>query len=190
MKLSNEKLSEQVTKLTTSNETLLAENKLLKKDTKEHGEAILDIKCRQMRNNLVIEGVKEEKGETWAQTEKKVFNFLKHDMEIPDDVLQKINFQRTHRFGKKDLAKGRPIVAMFSHSKGKDEVLSRGFKLKGKPYSVYQQYPREIAERRKVLVPILKRHKKDGGAASLSVDRLYIEGKLNSPTRRWFHGCK
>ena len=131
-----------------------------------------------MRNNLVIEGVEEDRGETWAQTEVKVFTFLKHDMKIPDEALKKITFQRTHRFGRRNQEKGRPIVAVFNQDKDKEEVLSRGLHLKGKPYSVYQQYPKEIADRRKILVPIFKKHKKDGGTASLSVDRLYLEGEL------------
>ena len=138
----------------------------------------MDLKCRQMRNHLVIEGVREDRGETWAQTEVKVINFLKTDMGTPDETLRRITFQRTHRFGRKDQAGGRPIVAIFNQSKDKDEVLSRGIHLKGKPFSVYQQYPKEIAARRKILVPILKEYKKGGGAAVLSVDKLYIEGKL------------
>ncbi|XP_065325883.1 NLR family CARD domain-containing protein 3-like [Pelmatolapia mariae] len=45
----------------------------------------------------------------------------------------------------------RPIVAKFGHFKQKEQVKSRGRELKGTDFSVNDQFPREILERRRVL---------------------------------------
>ena len=40
------------------------------------------------------------------------------------------------------------------------------------------QFPKEIQERRRILVPIMKQFREKGKRATLSVDRLYVDGKL------------
>lgn len=45
------------------------------------------------------------------------------------------------------------------------------------------QFPREINNGRKVILPILKRHRQKGKHASLVVDKRYIDGQLlHDPT--------
>jgi hypothetical protein len=49
------------------------------------------------------------------------------------------------------------IVAKFVYNKDKDSVLKAArAKLIHKPFKIYQQYPQEISERRRVLVPTMK----------------------------------
>lgn len=49
------------------------------------------------------------------------------------------------------------------------------------------QYPREIQDRRKKLLPIMKQYREKGGRVALYVDKLYVDGQLyrNSNITTW-----
>ena len=48
----------------------------------------------------------------------------------------------------------------------------------GSAYAVSQQYPKEVQERRRALVPIMKQARLNGSEAYLVVDKLYIDKHL------------
>ncbi|KAL3978910.1 hypothetical protein ACER0C_017460 [Sarotherodon galilaeus] len=92
-----------------------------------------------------------------------------------------IVFDRVHRLGPIRAAAGRPrpIVAKFGHFKQKEHVKSRGRELKGTDFSVNDQFPKEILERRRVLFPIRRGFIQKGSRAVIAVDRLYVDGQLH-----------
>ena len=59
-------------------------------------------------------------------------------------------------------------------------VLAQAKNLRGTTFAVARDFPKEIVEKRKILVPILKDAKKSGHA-NLVYDKLYINGQLYSP---------
>jgi len=70
--------------------------------------------------------------------------------------VKNITSRRVHRLGGKIPNARRPrlVVAKFEHFKQKELVRSRSRKLKGTDYSMNDQFPKEILERRRVLFPI------------------------------------
>ena len=68
------------------------------------------------------------------------------------------------------------IVAKFCNAKDRELVRKQIAQLHGTKYYISEQFPREIAARRKNLLPKLKAAKKDGKKAWLSYDALYIDG--------------
>jgi hypothetical protein len=70
-------------------------------------DALLDLKCRSMKQNLVFTGLG---GETKDEdTESKLRDFLYYEIGIDSDI----QFGNVHRFGKFTNGKNRPIVARF-----------------------------------------------------------------------------
>ncbi|CAC5383266.1 unnamed protein product [Mytilus coruscus] len=69
-----------------------------------------------------------------------------------------VSFQNVHRLGERQDGKHRSIIARFtSYNDHKRVRKAAADKLKNKnEFSVYQQYPREIYERRKQLIPKLQ----------------------------------
>lgn len=69
----------------------------------------------------------------------------------------------------------------------KEFVRSKGKELKGNTYDMNNQYPREIQDRRKKLLPIMKQYREKGGRVALYVDKLYVDGQLypNSNITTW-----
>jgi hypothetical protein len=74
------------------------------------------------------------------------------------------------------------IVAKCVFNKDKDSVLKAArAKLVHKPFKIYQQYPQEISERRRVLVPTMKELRDQNRRAYIVKDKLYVDGRLYIP---------
>jgi hypothetical protein len=75
--------------------------------------------------------------------------------------------------------KERSIIARFNWHNDHERVRKAASeKLKNKPaFSVYQQYPREIYNRRKLLIPKLKELQRQKRKAKLVYDKLYVDGR-------------
>lgn len=151
---------------------------LVQKENKRLNNAVLELKWRSMRNNIVISGLEEEEEEDSTITEQKVKTFLKDDLKMPPESLAKVDFQRAHRFGKVSTDKPRPIVACLTHFKMKSAIMERGRQLKDSPLGLNDQYPKEIMDRRRILVPILKEKRKQKQKVKLVVDKLYVNNEL------------
>jgi regulator of replication initiation timing len=157
-------LNEEVTRLSV-------ENKKMK-------ETVLDVQGRSMRDNLVLAGLPEQPEEDAEVTVK---NFLQTQLKLPEVKAKAIQFDRVHRLGAKRSAgqRPRPIVVKFVLHKEKEEVKRCGRQLRGTDYSMNDQFPKEILERRKILFPIRRRFLEEGARAVISVDKLYVNGHLH-----------
>uniref|UniRef100_A0A1A8GU29 Uncharacterized protein n=1 Tax=Nothobranchius korthausae TaxID=1143690 RepID=A0A1A8GU29_9TELE len=133
-----------------------------------------------MRDNLVFAGLPEQTGGEAEDCEQTIKNFLHTHMKIPEEMVKNITFHRVHRLGARrtDSRRPRPIVAKFEHFKQKILVKSHGRELKGKDFSVNDQFPKEILDRRRVLFPLRKKFIQEGKRAVISVDKLYVDNKL------------
>ena len=134
---------------------------------------ITDLKCRSMRENLMFYNLTEERDEDCKQ---KLISFIEREVKIED--AQAIVLQRAHRVGPHRHGKTRPIVAKFAYDVDKERVRRAARNLKGTPYGISEQFPREVNEKRKRLIPIMKQAKHDGKEAVLRVDKLFINNVL------------
>ena len=139
---------------------------------KEHA---IKLESHSRRNNLNLFGIPEEAEESFASTENILCNFMKQKLKVED--VDEISIERAHRIGKPlSDGKPRPIIAIFSFFKDKDYVLSQASNLVGTKFGVAPDFPKEIVDIRKSLVPHLKDAKKRGCVAKLVYDKLYING--------------
>ena len=134
----------------------------------------------QRRENLRFHGIPEKKDED--NTQEVLVNFMKAELGIED--ADKIEFQRVHRIGKprsNSSGKPRQIIARFLRYSDRERVMDRATRLRGKKIGISPDFPKEIVERRKKLMPKLTAAKKAGKRASFSrpePDKLYVEGIL------------
>ena len=146
------------------------ENKTLRNEIEIIKDQIIDNKSHSMRNNLLIYGFPEARGENCEET---VRNFLKAKLDIDTS---KIEIERSHRFGKFKHDKQRPIVSRFLRFKDKEAIKKNSFKLKGTNFGVSDQYPKEVNEKRTMLRTIEKEEKSKGTPTFLHIDKLFTPG--------------
>lgn len=174
-----EELKQENSFLKTTVDSLQTEMTRISNENKQMKAEMLEIQCRSMRNNIVIMGMKEEKKEDYKATENTVKEFMKADLKMSEQQVANISIERAHRLGRiQDPRKPRPVVVKFSNFNAKVEVIGQGYKLKGSDYSMFEQFPREIVARRRLLYPIMKEFKEKKIKVRLSVDKLYINDEL------------
>ena len=136
-------------------------NAELDRENYELKEDFLKLQSHSMKYNLIFSGIKQPDGEA-ENTENVLRTFIEKELEIPD--VADIQFQNVHRLKDRRNGKPRSIIARFANFKDHERVLKVvPDKLKNKPdFSVNKQYPAEISDRRKDLLPKFKEFKRQG----------------------------
>lgn len=160
-------------------------------------EKILEIESRSMRSNLLFFGIDEceenLRDRSYREdSEKLLKDFMKSEMtfEEADSINpDEIKFDRVHRLGRPKfhqsgrLLRPRPIVAAFAGFKERECVRRAVSTVQNRKYSVREQFPSEIEERRKVLYPVLKSAKSNpSNVVKLVRDKLIINGTAYTHT--------
>ena len=139
------------------------------------------------RENLKFFGIPEkeataEEGGEAFDTRAVLNQFLETALGF-QDPRSNIEIQRVHRVGKSNNGKPRPILARFLRFQDRERILRQGFKLKGTEYMMLQDFPQEIIEKRRKMMPKLKEARGKGLRVSFSKsepDKLIINGKIVS----------
>ena len=160
---------------------LTHQNASLKQEVREINNKLILIESQTRRGNLLFDGIPETDNESWIDCEKKIVEQLTA-MKVTDP--NSIIFEQVSRMGVKSKDKTRTIVAKFSHFKDRERVWNARINLKGSKVWISEDFPSEIAKKRKQLYPILRealRQKKlpesEIKSASLKLDKLFINNR-------------
>lgn len=180
----NKIFDERITKLEEKSESLdfglsMINSKViqLEKEKESLQENLTYLQSQSMRNNLLFGNIPEVSDDQTEDTEKTLRTFISEKMKLASDVVEKLSFERVHRMGSR-VEGGRPrqIVAKFTLFKEK-ELIRRQWKVLEAPYYVSEQFPKDVIEKRKKLLPKMKDARKAGKKAWLAYDTLYVDGK-------------
>ena len=161
-----------VEKIDKQNRELYNENVDLK-------ETLLEMQTRSMKDNLIFTNLPEtSNNETPEQSETVIKNFLSNELEIEDNI----ELHVAHRLRPRTDNKPRSIVAKFEKRKDRNRVLKTATeKLKNTGFGVYEQYPKEIGDRRSELWPIFKRESRLEKNVKFNADKLIVDGRRIFP---------
>ena len=147
-----------------------------------------ELKARSMQSNLVFYGLAEAPHGDTENTESKLKDFLKHELELEDPgKVDEIVFDRVHRLGRpkwNPQDNPRPIVAKFERYKDREFIRQNSKALNEKrcPYYIREQFPPAIEAARKQLYPIMRQYSRDpANRVALVRDKLYINNRLYVP---------
>ncbi|VDI23413.1 Hypothetical predicted protein, partial [Mytilus galloprovincialis] len=116
------------------------------------------------------------------KVEDTIKEFISNELKIDSEAIQ---FQNVHRLKNKGDGKPRNIIAKFVTYSDHEMIRSAAYEhLKNKKeVAVYQQYPAEISNRRKELIPRMIALKREGHQnVRLVLDNLYVGNQLyNDP---------
>lgn len=178
-------LQEENSELLTKCQVLEGRLTRTEKEVTELKERLLLQEARSMRDNLKFYGLAEVTGENCEITLK---TFMKREMKISEEDLKKISFDRVHRTAERNREKHRVIVAKFNPSEGRQIVLQHCRNIpRNKGYSVSEQLPRELAERKKMLLPSFKKAKEEKKQPKWSLDKLVIGQKMQQVPKDKVH---
>ena len=183
LKQQNQEMSKQINELKTSFFRL--ESRTTEAERKhEHLEAM------SRRDNLKFFGIEDQEKETWEQSEDKVREYMRKELNLDDS---EIKIERAHRLPNK--SSPRPIIVKFSFYKDRETVL-RAYRQKRKddnnedtsggqtdnelrqrPVRVSEDFPERVTKMRTKLFPFLKSCREAETTAYLRYDTLVVEGQ-------------
>ena len=164
----------QLSKVTDRVIVLEAELKAVKTHMTALQQKIIDLEAYGRRSNLVFHGVSESDPEN---CEDKIKWILKEKMAIIDAA--DIRFERVHRLGAKrtNAKKPRPVIVRFNWYQDRAKVWSEKRKLKGSNYFVSEDFPQEVLQKQKTLLPVASKARSLGMKAHVRGDTLLVDGK-------------
>ncbi|XP_045182697.2 uncharacterized protein LOC123541337 [Mercenaria mercenaria] len=146
-------------------------------------ETIEYMQSQSMRNNLIFSGVEESDSEKPEVTEGKLRAVLVDKMKLARDYVDSLKLERVHRTGDMSASnpgrrtpKYRNIIVKFTFFKDREIVRRASSSLKGTGIFINEQFPKEVAERRRALMPLLRNAREEKKKAWISYDTLYIDG--------------
>ena len=136
------------------------------------------IENQTRRNNILVDGIPDEKGENWNESERKVRAVLQRNMGLD---IKNIEFERAHRIGMfKEGRKPRPIIVKLLRFKDKQTIQACANKLKGSNIYINEDFTDAVQKKRRDLLPELKAARERGDIATLKFDKLVIKPKGSS----------
>ena len=107
---------------------------------------LIELEDRSRRNNIRIDGIEEEEGETWEISEAKATKVFKEKLGIEKEII----IERAHRtkrnYKDKDKKRPRTIVLRLANFKDKNIILKNVNKLKGSDVYINEDFSRETTE--------------------------------------------
>ncbi|XP_065675873.1 uncharacterized protein LOC136092081 [Hydra vulgaris] len=128
-----------------------------------------EMEDRSRRNNLRVDGIKEEDNETWCDSEAKVLKLFDEQL-----GLKSIKIERAHRTRLRNNKKPRTIVLKLLDFKDKIAILKKSSTLKGKNIYINEDFCAETNLIRKELKEKMKVERHAGKFAYVSYDKLII----------------
>jgi prefoldin subunit 5 len=190
---SKRRVDSEISSLKAKNQYLENEIHNLRQSNTQLKDLCLRIQSRSIENNLLFFGLDEAlpANEDRENPEEVVRTFLKNyiedntvvNVECPVNV-DNIKFEKVHRIGNPITARrngrSRPMVVSFSSLHDRNRVRAAGVILNKsqKVFKIYEHFPREIEERRKILYPIAREHGDKGHKVSLVRDQLFVNHEL------------
>jgi len=124
------------------------------------------MEARARRNNIIISGIAENRDENCL---KLIRDFISNQLDLDPANMY---ITRAHTLGRINPNRGhksRPIIANFRDFCDIEMIMSNARMLRGKPFSIDYDYPREIHEARSRLWPMYKQGKRDSPDARLTI---------------------
>lgn len=143
---------------------------------------VVTLETRSMRDNIIFYNLPERDPEDPVAT---ILQFLTNEMNL-GSVIAVNNIYRCHRMGRRH-AQSKYPRAIICHldPKSCDIIMKNAHKLKGKPYRLSIQVPREVEEKRKHLLPIFKEAKAKNEKPYWVQDVLRVGDKEHKVSRHY-----
>lgn len=170
-------LSESITQLRSENEQLKRENQEIKSELKSMSKQ-LDMMDGQFRsNNLRIDGIPGTINEKWADSEEKVRNFMKNDLQIENS--EDFDIEKSQRVKSRN-PNMCSLLVKFTRKRDRDLVLSeaRSKLTRDSNFTVRPDYTDRIKRHRRELGTRMLHERRNNNYAAMRHDKLIVNDQI------------
>lgn len=158
---------------TTAKVTLLeAENATFKKKLLDLEAKLDTMENQSRRNNLLVKGVPESKGETWLDCKKTVIRIAQE----AGVRIQTQDIERAHRLQSKTTP--RPIIAKLVYFQDKEDIIRNQRRIANSDITIAEDYSKLIQEERRELFKVMQDKRKEDKYAVVKFNKLQVEEEV------------
>lgn len=168
-------MDEKLERVTEELRTVKTENIELKDKITKQEQRMESLEKQIRRKNLIIKGIIDEEKEEESITKEKI-EIILNKMGIKIDVENET--EEIRRIGKFNEGRARPVIIKLMRYNKKIEILKNSNKLKETEIWIDEDYPKEVQEERKQLIPIMKVAREQGQKAQLRYNKLLINNEI------------
>ena len=170
-------ISDSILSLRAENEQLRTENRAIRSQMEAMKVQLDNLEGHSRRNNLRINGIAGSINENWSDSEAKVREFIKNDLDLP--AMETVQIERAHRIKSKDPKKC-TILVKFNSYKDRECILNRSKSVLGKDSDVYVKpdYTERVARHRRILGSRMLRERENGNYATIRHDKLIVDDQI------------
>lgn len=151
------------------------ENRRLKERVDEQGEKINSLEREVRKKNLIIKGILDKEDEKEGETRDKVSAVIQ---KIGVNFDTKEDLDEVRRIGKYNPQKKRPVLIKLTKEATRVRILRNTKVLKGTEIWIDEDYPKEVQEERRRLIPHMKEARERGYRAQLRYNKLIVNGVI------------
>lgn len=123
-----QQMKKDMTEFRGNYETIMNELESMRNENRKLKRQLDNMEGQARRNNIVISGIPESRGEEWNESEKLVRQSLCENLKLAPDYVNSIPIERAHRLRRTiqtnpNMKKNRDIIVKFSFFKDKEAVL-------------------------------------------------------------------
>lgn len=153
---------------------IIEENQKLKNQVTNLEEKLISMEKQKRKNNLLFFGIEEKR-----RSELELVEYIKEITEEIGFSIDSHEIQSAFRLGKPDTNKKRPVLVTFSTTWKKYLIFKNKRQLPPNIY-VSEDFPKDVLEKRKILVTKQEEERKKGNLAYIKYDKLIIKEKRDT----------
>lgn len=123
--------------------------------------------------NLLIFGINEEERHR-SEMLNACLNFIKETLKTEISIA---DIDNIYRIGSRNPGKPRPILLKLTSRRKLIEIISNRKYLKGSKIIISEDFPKQVVEERKLLIPLMKECRREGKHAVIKYNELFVDGK-------------
>ena len=141
-----------------------------------------NIETYSRRDNLIFHGITEPTNESGISCAKSVRKFMVDNLQISENAAAAVQFVRCHRINDSYRASTcKPVIVRFKNFSDRKLIWSKKSVITNRNCNLSEDFPREIAYKRRKLFPVFSKARRIPGinknSVSLKADILIINGK-------------
>jgi hypothetical protein len=163
------------------NEGRITRQEKLIEDLRENS---LQLQAQLLHDNIAFYNIPEERNENVVTV---LQDFLYNEMKVSEDDVSRVTFTKAYRMGDKGNAKRTRGIMAVVGDVGQNIIWSHTKNLKGKNFGVINHLPRELADRKRQLLPQYKAARAKNLKPKWSGEKLIIGGNVTEVKRDRVH---
>lgn len=150
------------------------DNVKLKEQVAKQEERLEKLEREIRRKNIVVKGITDNENESEAETAEKIYTVLH---KIGPNIDMKVDIDEIRRIGNYKKEGKRPILVKLTKDSMRSTILNTK-NLKGTEIWIDEDYPKNIQEERKLLIPQMKEARQRGYKAYIRYNKLIVNNEV------------